>query len=198
MGDAAMETKQGLPVVPFGSQGEWEAWLAANHATAKGLWVKIAKLGTGVASVTYDQALEGALCYGWIDGQKAPYDDRFWLQRLTPRGKKSKWSRINRDKAARLLAQGRMAPAGRAQVEAAQADGRWEAAYEGQGTMEVPDDLQAELDKDAGAAAFFASLSSRNRYAILYRLHDAKKPETRARRLEQFVTMLRERRKVYP
>src|SRR6266480_2074801 len=110
----AMETKQDLPVLPFASQADWEAWLAVNHATAKGLWLKIAKLGTDVASVTYDQALEGGLCYGWIDGQKAPYDERYWLQRFTPRGKKSKWSRINRDKATELMKQGRMAPAGRA------------------------------------------------------------------------------------
>ncbi len=196
--NGALETKQDLPVLPFASQREWEAWLEANHATAKGLWLKIAKRESGIDSVTYDEAVESALCFGWIDGQKAPYDERFWLQRFTPRGRKSKWSRINRDKATALLAQGRMKPAGRAQVEAAQQDGRWEAAYAAQSEMAVPDDLQAELDKDPAAAAFFASLSSRNRYAILYRLQDAKKPETRARRLEQFVTMLKEGRKVYP
>jgi uncharacterized protein YdeI (YjbR/CyaY-like superfamily) len=192
------ETKQDLPVIPFVSQREWEAWLEVNHATSKGLWLKIAKQALGIESLNYDQALEGALCYGWIDGQKAPYDVRYWLQRFTPRTKKSKWSRINRDKVTALIKQGRMQPAGLAQVEAAQRDGRWEAAYEGQRTIDVPADLQAELDKDSAVAAFFAVLSSRNRYAILYRLHDAKKPETRARRLEQFVTMLKEGRKPYP
>ena len=193
-----MESKQGLPVLPFASQQEWEAWLEANHATAQGLWLKLAKRESGIDSVTYEEAVEGALCYGWIDGLKVAYDDRFWLQRFTPRRPKSRWSRINRDKATALLAQGRMKPAGRAQVEAAQRDGRWEAAYEAQSTMAVPEDLQAELDKDPAAAAFFESLSSRNRYAILYRLADAKKSETRARRLEQFVAMLQEGRKVYP
>lgn len=193
-----METKQGLPVIPFATQQEWETWLEAHHGTSKGLWLKLAKQATGIPSPTYDQALEGALCYGWIDGQKAPYDDRYWLQRFTPRTKLSKWSRINRDKVTALIKQGRMQPAGRAQVEAAQQDGRWDAAYEGQRTIDVPADLQAELDRDPTIAAFFAGLSSRNRYAILYRLQDAKKPDTRARRLEQFGTMLKEGRKPYP
>jgi uncharacterized protein YdeI (YjbR/CyaY-like superfamily) len=193
-----MESKQGLPVIAFATQPAWEAWLAAEHERSKGLWLKIAKKDSGVESVTYAEALEGALCYGWIDGQKGSLDERFWLQRFTPRGRKSKWSRINRDKATDLLERGRLRPAGRLQVEQARADGRWEAAYEAQSRVTVPDDLQSELDRNPTAQAFFATLSRVNRYAILYRLQDAKKPETRARRLAQFMTMLNEQRKPYP
>jgi len=192
-----MDSKQGLPVIAFATQPEWEAWLAAEHGRSKGLWLKIAKKDSGVESVTYTEALEGALCYGWIDGQKGSLDERFWLQRFTPRGRKSKWSRINRDKATDLLERGRLQPAGLLQVEQARADGRWEAAYEAQSRVTVPDDLQRELDRNPTAQAFFATLSRVNRYAILYRLQDAKKPETRARRLAQFMTMLDEQRKPY-
>ena len=193
-----MDSKQGLPIIAFATQPEWEAWLAAEHGRSKGLWLKIAKKDSGVESVTYAEALEGALCYGWIDGQKGSLDERFWLQRFTPRGRKSKWSRINRDKATDLLERGRLQPAGLLQVEQARADGRWEAAYEAQSRVTVPDDLQRELDRNPTAQAFFATLSRVNRYAILYRLQDAKKPETRARRLAQFMTMLNEQRKPYP
>ena len=193
-----METKQGLPVLSFATQQEWETWLEANHATSKGVWLKLAKQAAGLPSPTYDQALEGALCCGWIDGQKAPYDDCSWLQRFTPRTTKSKWSRNNRDKVTALREQGRLQPAGLAQVEAAQHDGRWDAAYAGQRTIDVPADLQAALDNDPTIAAVFAGLSRRNRYAILYRLQDAKRPDTRARRLAQFVTMLKEGRTPYP
>ncbi|MGH2356022.1 MAG: YdeI/OmpD-associated family protein [Chloroflexota bacterium] len=193
-----MDSKQGLPIVPFASQQEWEAWLEAHHATSNGLWLKFARKGSGIDSVSYAEAVEGALCYGWIDGQAVSYDERFWLQRFTPRARASKWSRVNRDRATELLAQGRMKPAGLAQVERARQDGRWDAAYESQSRATVPDDLQRELDRHPAAGEFFASLDSRNRYAILYRLQDAKKPETRARRLEQFIAMLNEHRKVYP
>ena len=193
-----MDSKQDLPIISFASQEDWERWLHAQHATAKGLWLKIAKKGSGIDSVTYDEALQSALCYGWIDGQKRAYDERFWLQRFTPRGPRSKWSRINRDKATELLAQERMKPAGLAQVLKAQQDGRWDAAYEGQGTATVPEDLQRELEKNPEAKAFFATLDGANRYAIMYRLKDAKKPETRARRLAKYIAMLGEHEKLHP
>ena len=193
-----MTEPQDLPIVAFGSQQEWERWLAEHHATSKGVWLKIAKKDAGVETVSYAEALESALCYGWIDGQKRPYDDQFWLQRFTPRSPRSKWSRINRDKALALVEQGRMKPAGQAQIEQARRDGQWDAAYEAQSRAEVPDDLQRALDEHPAAQAFFATLDSRNRYAILYRLQDAKKPETRARRLDQFVAMLDEGKKLYP
>jgi uncharacterized protein YdeI (YjbR/CyaY-like superfamily) len=187
-----------LPVESFASQGEWERWLDANHASAKGMWVKIAKKATGIPTVTHAEALESALCYGWIDGQRKARDERFFLQKFTPRGPRSSWSRVNRDKALALIAEGRMRPAGLAEVERAQADGRWDAAYEPQSTAAVPDDLQRGLDANPRAKSFFATLDSRNRYAILYRLQDAKKPETRERRLAEYVAMLAEHRKLYP
>lgn len=190
--------QQDPPIVPFASQQQWEVWLDANHAISKGVWLKIAKKGTAIATVSYEEALDIALCYGWIDGQKASFDEEFWLQRFTPRGKRSRWSKVNRAKVADLTEQGRMKSAGLAEVERATRDGRWDDAYEGQRNATVPEDLQSELDKNPEARAFFASLDSRNRYAVLYRVHDAKKPETRARRIEQFIAMLNERKKVYP
>jgi uncharacterized protein YdeI (YjbR/CyaY-like superfamily) len=185
-----MDTKQGLPIIAFASPAKWEEWLQEHHGTSKGLWLKIAKKGSGETTVTYAEALDVALCHGWIDGQKGSLDEAFFLQRFTPRGPRSKWSKINRDKVDALVAAKRMRPAGLAEVEAAKADGRWEAAYEGQRTITVPEDLQKELDANPKAAAFFATLSSVNRYAILYRIQDAKKPETRARRIETFMGML--------
>ena len=187
-----------LPIKTFASREAWEQWLREQHATAKGVWLKIAKKDAAVGSVSYPEALEVAICYGWIDGQKAPYDQDFWVQRFTPRKPKGKWSRINRDKAAELIEKGVMQPAGLREVERAQADGRWDAAYEGQKTAAVPDDLQRELDQHAAARALFATLDSRNRYAILYRIQDAKKPETRQRRIQTFVAMLNEGRTIYP
>ena len=190
--------KGGLPVVPFASPAAWESWLETNHAASKGLWLQLAKKDTGIASVTYAEALDVALCYGWIDSQKAALDERYWLQKFTPRGKASRWSKINRERALALQREGRMRPAGQTQMERAQADGRWDAAYGPQRETTVPDDLQAALDLNPEAKAFFATLNGRNRFAILYRLQDAKRPETRARRLEQFVAMLNDHRKVYP
>jgi uncharacterized protein YdeI (YjbR/CyaY-like superfamily) len=184
--------------VRFDSQAAWEEWLDANHGESPGIWLKIAKTASGIETVTHAKALEVALCFGWIDGQRKALDESYFLQKFTPRTPKSKWSRINRESAERLVAAGRMRPAGLAAIEAARADGRWNAAYEPQSTAAVPEDLQRELDSRPRAAAFFASLDSRNRYAILYRLQDAKKPETRARRLAQFVAMLEEHRKLYP
>ena len=193
-----METKQNLPILAFPSQKKWEEWLAKNHQTSKGLWLKIAKKGAGTDTVNYAEALEVALCYGWIDGQKGALDAEFWLQKFTPRGPRSQWSKVNREKATALIENGRMQPAGLAEVERAKADGRWEAAYDAQSKASVPEDLQRELDANPDAAAFFATLESYNRYAILYRLQEAKKPETRARRIEKFIGMLKRGEKVHP
>lgn len=179
-----------LPTIAFPSASEWEAWLEDNHARSAGAWVKIAKKGTGIESVRYPEVLEIALCFGWIDGRRETLDDRHFLQRFTPRRARSRWSRINRDHVERLTTAGRMRPAGLVEVERAKADGRWQAAYDGQRSSTVPSDLQRELDARPRAKAFFAQLSSQNRYAILYRLQDAKKPETRAGRLAKFIAML--------
>ena len=179
-----------LPIILFARPPEFELWLEENHSSAKGLWVKIAKKRSGVQSVNYAEALELALCFGWIDSQKRGFDDRHFLQRFTPRRPRGRWSRINRDKAEALIVSGAMRPAGLAEVDAAKADGRWEAAYEGQRAAAVPDDLRRELEVNAAAAGFFATLSSANRYAIIYRLNDAGRVETRERRLRRFIGML--------
>ncbi|GLZ35434.1 hypothetical protein Lesp02_76210 [Lentzea sp. NBRC 105346] len=188
----------GEAVMPFESAAEWEAWLAEHHASARELWIKFARKGSGIPSVTYDEVIEIALCYGWIDGQVRSFDERYFLQRYTPRTARSKWSKINCGRAEELIAAGRMRPAGLEQVERAKADGRWDAAYSGPATIEVHPDLQAALDANPAAASFFATLDSRNRYAILFRTQDAKKPETRARRIAKFVLMLEKGEKLYP
>lgn len=182
--------RDGLSVLSFESPADWESWLRANHAESAGLWLQIAKKASGIAAVTYAEALDVALCYGWIDGQKAGYDEIWFLQRFTPRRARSKWSKINVDKIAELEIAGRMRPAGVTQVESAKADGRWEAAYSGSATMAVPHDLEAALKANLAAAAFFDTISRTNRYAVLYRVHDAKRPETRARRIATLVEML--------
>ena len=192
-----MTTKQGLPIIPFASSGDWEAWLAEHHATSDGLWLKISKKGSGIASVSYAEALDVALCYGWIDGQKGRFDEDYYLQRFTRRRPRSKWSKINREKVTKLVQEGRMKPAGLREVEKAKADGRWDAAYESQSNATVPEDLRRKLDENPEATAFFASLDSANRYAILYQVGDAKKPDTRARRIEKYVTMLSKHEKLY-
>jgi uncharacterized protein YdeI (YjbR/CyaY-like superfamily) len=187
------------PVVSFDDQSAWRAWLADNHASAPdGVWLQIAKKGTAVASVDYAQALAVALCYGWIDGQKRSLDEGHWLQRFTPRRSRSIWSKVNREKVEALIAAGEMQPAGLAEIERAKSDGRWDAAYDSQRTSTVPDDLVAALATNPAAGDFFATLDSTNRYAILHRLQTAKKPETRARRLAQFVEMLSEHRTIHP
>jgi uncharacterized protein YdeI (YjbR/CyaY-like superfamily) len=186
------------PGTAFASPAEWEQWLADNHASSEGVWIKMAKKDAGVPSVRYPEVLESALCFGWIDGRREALDDRHFLQRFTPRRRRSRWSRINRDTAERLIADGSMRPAGLAEVQRAKADGRWEAAYEGQRRSVVPQDLQRELDARPRAKAFYAELSSQNRYAISYRLQDAKKPETRARRLAKFVAMLEAGETIHP
>ncbi|MEA2844639.1 MAG: hypothetical protein QOJ69_2310 [Actinomycetota bacterium] len=190
--------KDDLPVIAFPSQDDWRAWLDEQHATSQGLWLKVAKKDTGIATVTYDEALDVALCYGWIDGQRNRFDDTWFLQRFTPRRQRSKWSQRNCAKVATLTDQGLMRPAGLREVDRAKADGRWDAAYPSQRDLVVPDDLQAALDADGAAREFFDALDRTNRYAILYRLHDAKKPETRARRIETFVAMLAEGKKLHP
>jgi len=185
-----MGADDGPPTLAFPSAAAWERWLEDNNDARDGAWLKLAKKGTGIDSVRYPEVLESALCFGWIDGRREALDERYFLQRFTPRRPRSRWSRINRDTAKRLLAEGRMRAPGLAEVERAKADGRWAAAYGGQRSSTVPPDLQRELDARPKAKAFFAGLSSQNRYAILYRLQDAKRPETRARRLAKFVAML--------
>jgi uncharacterized protein YdeI (YjbR/CyaY-like superfamily) len=188
----------GLPTIFFTSPAAWELWLTDNHTASEGVWVRIAKKDVDVASVRYPEVLESALCFGWIDGRREALDARHFLQRFTPRRSRSRWSKINREKSEELIAQDRMRPAGLVEVERAKADGRWAAAYAGQKSSTVPDDLQRELDARPDAKAFFASLSSQNRYAIVYRLNDAKRPETRARRLAKFIAMLEAGETIHP
>ncbi|HEX2043243.1 MAG TPA: YdeI/OmpD-associated family protein [Acidimicrobiales bacterium] len=186
------------PVVAFESQAAWEDWLEEHHATANGVWVKMAKKASGIPTVTHPEAVESALCYGWIDGQRNRFDDRWFIQRFTPRRPRSKWSKINRAAAERLIRDGRMRPAGMREVERARADGRWDAAYDAPSAATVPDDLQRALDENPDAATFFATLDRRNRLAVIYRVQDAKRPETRARRIEKFLAMLNAGTKLYP
>ncbi len=190
--------KAGLPIMAFASAVEWEARLAQQPRTSKGLWLKLAKKASGLPSVSRSEAIEGALCHGWIDGQLEKFDEHHWLVRFTPRKPKSKWSEVNRDKALKLIEQGRMSPAGRSEVEQAKADGRWDAAYAPQSKAAVPDDLQRALDGSPDAQQLFDKLDGTNRYAILHRIHDAKKAETRGRRIEKYVTMLGRGETLYP
>jgi len=185
-------------VLPFASKAAWAEWLGEEHGRSSGVWLKIAKKDSGVETVSYAEALEVALCHGWIDGQKDKWDEKWWLQRFTPRKARSRWSKVNRAKAEGLIAAGKMKEAGLREVERAKADGRWDAAYDAQSTATVPGDLQRALDADDAARGFFSTLNSANRYAILFRIQDAKKPETRARRIEKFVTMLGRGEKLYP
>lgn len=193
-----MGADDALQRIRFPSPADWEAWLEDNHESSDGVCIEMAKKDSGIESVRYPEVLDVALCFGWIDGRRDALDERFFLQRFTPRRARSRWSQINREKAERLIAEGRMRPAGLAEVARAKADGRWKAAYAGQRSATVPDDLQRELDARPEARAFFEALDSRNRYAILYRLQEAKKPETRARRLAKFVAMLESGERVYP
>lgn len=182
----------------FTGPAEFDAWLHENGATETELWMKYAKKGSGLTTITYDEALDVALCHGWIDGLTRSIDETYYSQRWTPRRPRSKWSQRNCAKAEALIAAGKMLPAGLAEVEKAKTDGRWEAAYPGPATIEVPPDLEEALAANAEAAATFKTLNSQNRYAVLLRLHDAKRPETRAKRIAQFVDMLAEGRKLYP
>jgi uncharacterized protein YdeI (YjbR/CyaY-like superfamily) len=186
-----VEQRAGLPIIAFADAAAFDAWLAAEPRSSKGLWLKLAKKGSGIASLSKAEAIDAALCHGWIDGQLDTYDEKSWLVRFTPRKRASKWSQVNRTRATELSASGHMHPAGLAEIEAARADGRWDAAYAPASKAEVPPDLQASLDASPTAAAFFATLKGANRYAILYRIGTAKKPETRARRIAEFVAMLK-------
>src|SRR5439155_3544608 len=186
--DAEVTTE--LPKLPFTSASAWRVWLDANHDTSSGVWLMIAKKGSGVTTVTYDEAVDEALCFGWIDGQKRPFDDQYFLQRFTRRSRRSPWSKTKTERVTRLVDDDRMHPAGRHEVEVAKADGRWDAAYAGQASAVVPDDLQVALDASPRAAAAFAELDRTNRYAILYRIGSVKKAETRAKKIAGFVADL--------
>jgi uncharacterized protein YdeI (YjbR/CyaY-like superfamily) len=188
----------GKPIRSFRDRSSWAAWLENNHASSPGLWLRLAKKSSNLRSVSYSDAVEEALCYGWIDGQAKGEDENHSLQKFTPRARRSNWSRRNREKALALIDSGRMRPAGLMEIERAKQDGRWADAYDSPSTMKVPRDFQAALDEEDRAKAFFKSLDGRNRYAILFQLHTAKRPETRARRIERFVAMLVREEKPYP
>jgi uncharacterized protein YdeI (YjbR/CyaY-like superfamily) len=188
--ESAMDKERGgLPVLDFVNAEAWETWLATHGGQAAGVWLKIAKAGNAASSLTKAQAIDGALCHGWIDGQIDKYDEAWFLTRFTPRKRTSKWSENNRKRAEQLVADGRVAPAGLAEIEAAKADGRWDTAYAPASTAAEPEDLTAALDAAPAARAFFDTLTGANRYAILYRVQTAKKPETRAARIAKFVGM---------
>lgn len=190
--------KTDLPVLAFPDLAAWEAWLAAQPDDAAGLWLKIGKQGCTEPSVTKAQAIQGALRHGWIDGQIDRFDEAWFLTRFTPRKTASAWSAVNRKAAEALIEQGRMSPRGLAEVERARADGRWARAYPSQGKAEVPDDLKAALDAAPAARRLFDALDATNRYAILYRTHQAKTAATRARKVADFVSMLTRGDTIYP
>ena len=196
--DTYVKNSDNLQIMPFETQQDWEAWLEEHHADTKGIWLKIAKKEARSPSVSYAEALDCALCHGWIDGQKASFDDKYWLQKFTPRTARSIWSKVNCEKATALIAEGKMQPAGLQQVELAKSDGRWERAYESQSKITIPPDLQSELDKNQEAKDFFSTLDSANRYAFLFRIQTAKKPETRSARIQKFVEMLSQHQKLHP
>lgn len=187
---------QDLPMRHFRNAAAWEKWLEANDG-ASGLWLKIAKKDSGIASVSYVEALDVALCHGWIDGLMRSFDERFYLQRFTPRKAKSLWSKINVGKAEALIAAGRMRAGGLREIEAAKADGRWDAAYHGASRMEVPEELARALARNRKAKAFFETLDRTNRYAFCWRVQTAVKPETKRARVEKFVAMLARGEKIH-
>ncbi|HVZ71208.1 MAG TPA: YdeI/OmpD-associated family protein [Polyangia bacterium] len=193
---AAKKVAAELETIAPASAKAWEAWLAKNHGRVAGVWLRMPK-GQG-QTLTWATAVEGALIWGWIDGQRRPLDETAWLQRYTPRGPRSAWSKLNRTRVEALVASGRMRAPGLAEVERAKADGRWERAYDSPKTAAVPDDLARALKKNAKAAAFFAALDGANRYAILYRVQHAKRAETRARRIETFVAMCARGETIHP
>ena len=184
------EQRGGLPVLAFRNAESFEEWLAEQPADAAGAWLKLLKKLAGEPGLTKSEAIDAALCHGWIDGQLDKYDDKHWLVRFTPRKSRSKWSQVNKRRATELLAEGRMRESGLAQIAAAKADGRWAAAYAPASTAKVPADLQEALNANRKAAKFFATLSGSNRYAILYRIGSVKRPETRARKIAEYVAML--------
>lgn len=193
-----MDPKPDDPIELFATAAAFERWLRKHHAKATCLWIKYAKKKSGIPSIDWNQAVDVALCFGWIDGQAKSLDETYSLQRFTPRGKRSKWSKLNRERVARLTKEGRMQAAGLAEVERAKADGRWDVAYDSPSNMKVHADLAKALARSAKARTAFEKLNARNRYAILYRVHEAKRPETRARRIEQFVAMLARGETPYP
>lgn len=188
--DYELHARDGFPIIPFAGAADFEQWLELNSPDCAGFWMKIAKKASGIESITYDEAVDVALCFGWIDGQKGAYDAQWFLQRFTPRRPRSIWSKVNTQRVQALTEAGLMRPAGLAEVEKAKADGRWEAAYSGSRDIEVPADLQGFLDTNPEAAAFWASLTKTQRYPFLFRLHTAKRPETRAKRFAEFTRML--------
>ena len=193
-----MSTSSDLPTISFTSPAEWEAWLDQNHDSSQGIWMRMFKKGSGVESVNHDGAVDVALFFGWIDGQARPLDEQSWLQKFTPRRSRSVWSKRNTQHVERLISEGRMRPAGLREVEKAKQDGRWQKAYDSPATSIMPDDFLRELEKNEKAKAFFATLNKTNTYAIYHRIHTAKKPETRERRIRQFVEMLAKGEKLYP
>lgn len=192
------KSSRDLPVKAFASLQAWEAWLKAQPKTSRGLWLKLAKKSAKAASVSRQEAIDGALCHGWIDGQLDKFDEDWWLIRFTPRKPNGKWSEKNRDRALALMKEGRMTAAGLHHIEQAKADGRWDAAYASQSTVTIPEDLDAALAQNKKAKSFFATLDGVNRYSILHRVHTAKKAETRARRIETFVLMLSRGETIHP
>jgi uncharacterized protein YdeI (YjbR/CyaY-like superfamily) len=187
-----------LPLLHCPNKAAWSAWLGSNYEQSPGVWLVIAKGTSSEPSVTYPEAVESALCHGWIDGQKKTHDKDSWLQKFTRRGKKSIWSKINREKALALIERNEMRPAGLAEVERARQDGRWEAAYDPPSRSTVPEDFQVALDGSPDAKAFWSTLNSANRYAVLFRIQTVKRAETRAKRIEQFVAMLKRGEKLHP
>lgn len=187
-----------LPVMFFGVQQSFENWLENNHDTSPGIRLQIAKKNSGVVTVSYDEALESALCYGWVDSQKEKFDEKMWIQRFTPRRAKSIWSKVNKDKAELLITNGRMNPSGFKAIEVAKKNGQWDKAYESQSIASMPEDFAIELERNVKAKAFYDTLNSQNKYAVLFRIHNAKKQETRTKRIQQFVAMLEKGEKIYP
>jgi uncharacterized protein YdeI (YjbR/CyaY-like superfamily) len=192
------EARAGLPILGFPDADAWEAWLADQPEAAAGIWLKLAKKGNAESTLTKAQAIDGALIYGWIDGQLNPYDDAWWLIRFTPRKARSRWSEKNRTRALALIAEGRMTARGACEIAAAQADGRWDAAYAPQSTATVPNDLADALAALPGVRAFFDALDATNRYAILHRVAQAKRAETRAARVIKFAAMCAAGETIYP
>ena len=187
-----------LPILLFIDQPAFEVWLTDHQFDEKGIWIKLAKKGSGITSIDYVGAVETALCYGWIDSQAASFDDKYYLQKFSPRTAKSKWSKLNTEKAEALIASGKMQPSGFRQVELAKADGRWDAAYDPQSQITIPDDFQATLNLNPKAKEFFSTLNSLNRYAILHRIQITRKPETRAAHIKKYVDLLARNEKIYP
>src|SRR3954466_8774853 len=192
-----MKSVKGLPVSLFKTQVDWRVWLEANHQQQQGLWLKHAKKSSGKKSVSYEEALQEALCYGWIYNQKQAYDDDYYLQKFTPRGPKSVWSKINVAKVKMLIRAGKMQPAGLAAIDSAKQDGRWDAAYDSASANKIPDDFLAELEKNPKAKEFFGTLNKANVYAFSWRIQTAKKPETRNARIEKFIQMLNRGEKLH-